>query len=380
MVRKIMKKMMFSFSMMLILSNCGIKMKSETSSTNSDGSLKVFSTVDVNKYPLNKLVCDPFDGPPAQDFTQGLKAKLWYLKPGDPRNESVAGIINNGVASTQDLFFSQINVPTRLFTAGFPTQTGALIKTDSGADLLEYFALRFEGGLRLADDDEEGTYELALLSDDGANLYLGQPEGGMTKMVSNDGLHPTRFGCGSTVDMTRTSQYDFKLEYYQGPRYHISVIPMWRKVNGSRIPEPLCGATGNSTFFDFNNNSTPQKAYNDLLARGWRPIRAENYRIPKVADYNPCVNGQTPVISNFHLDAVEGMIATWTTDIPATSQLRYVDKTTGVEMMTVSDNVLRTTHRVTMFDVVFGHTYEVQAVSISDTLGKGFGPLNTVTF
>lgn len=367
---------------MSFLAGCDSALKSQSSSAPQAGEAKGYSTFNVNKYALNKLVCDPWGGEPPTDFEQGLKAKLWYLRPGDPRIESVAGIIQNGVASSQNLFFTQVNVPTRIFSLGFPTQTGTMVKTDEGVDLVEYFALRFEGGLRLAPDDEEGTYELALLSDDGANMYVSSGEGELRRVVNNDGLHPSRFGCGDTIDMQRNSQLKLQLDYYQGPRYHISLIPMWRKVNGTRQAEPLCGATGNGTFFDYNNNSEPQQAYKDLLARGWKPIRAENYKIPANAGFNPCVEGEAPVISNFQVDTGSGeaMIVTWNTNIPATSQVRYVNVNSGVETLTTSDNVLRTSHRIEVRPGLREQIWDVQGISISADFGKALSQIEQVVF
>src|SRR6476660_3765698 len=70
------------------------------------------SKYDVNKYAVNKTVCNPLSGgnPPA-DPSQGIHASLYYLNPGAPTYTTVSDMINNGVKSKQDLFFSEINVP-----------------------------------------------------------------------------------------------------------------------------------------------------------------------------------------------------------------------------------------------------------------------------
>jgi hypothetical protein len=162
----------------------------------------------------------------------------------------VAEVIEKGVSSEQNLFFTQVNVPTRAFSLGFPTEAGATVKTDEGENLFEYFALRFDGGLSLAGDEEEGEYELALLSDDGAtwsirptDTLVGQFKPGedpFSMVVNNDGNHPTRLGCGETILMKRNMPLDVRFDYTQGPRYHISMIPMWRKVTATTQSETRC--------------------------------------------------------------------------------------------------------------------------------------------
>ncbi len=352
------------------------------SDLNFNQSSQAVSAFDVNLYPVNKLVCDPFDGGSDQATYQGgLMAELYYRRDDQPKFTSLAPYFEEGVRSEQTLFFSQLFVPTRLFSLGFPTETGDMVKRDDGEVLNEWFALRFTSALGLGPDDEEGLYQLALLSDDGSILRI-QENGEWIDVVDNDLNHPTRMGCGQVIEMKRGEQHLIQLDYYQGPRHHIALIPMWRKVD-SLHPEtdPLCGVQGNSTYFDFNNNSEPKQPYLDLLDRGWRPLDFANYSLPvQKAPFNPCVHGQAPVISNFMVeDMLDGVLrVAWTTDIPATSQVRYVDMATGAETLTLSDNILRTEHEIFVVGLAFGHHYLVQGVSISETYGKAISPASLV--
>lgn len=336
---------------------------------------KELKTFDVNMYALNKLVCDPFDGGPSNpgdpNYGRGLKANLYYLQDNQPRYQHVLEYINNGFKADQFLFFTQLNIPTRMFNTGFPTESGSLVKRDDGSMLYEYFALRLSSVIHLSAADEEGDYELAILSDDGAVMRLRGTDGNYQTVVDNDGDHPTKLGCGSTITMTRSSQRLMQLDYYQGPRYHISVIPMWRKKTASTQPEPLCGQSGNNLFFN-ENTSAPQAAYNALLSRGWKPLNMNNYSLPASTIFNPCEPGIAPMIIGFNVeDMVDGVVvARWYTDIPATSQLRYVDMATGVEQLTLADNELRTEHEVVITALKPGRQYLFQGVSISDTYGK----------
>src|SRR5690606_7659963 len=93
-----------------------------------------YSKFDMNQYAVNKLVCDPFDGNSPTDLTQGLHAKLWYLDDSQPRYDSVKQVIAHGLSSDQDLFFSEVIVPTRICSLGFPKESGGIVQTDDGKD------------------------------------------------------------------------------------------------------------------------------------------------------------------------------------------------------------------------------------------------------
>ena len=332
-----------------------------------------YSKFDMNMYPMNSLVCDPLnDNPAPVDPGLGLLAKLYYLKAGE-RYYSVPEYLSLGERSSQKLFFSEINVPTRLFDTGFPIQTGGVVKNDQGSDLFEFFALQFSSILVLRPDQEEGEYELALLSDDGAIFKVREDNGQYVAYVSNDGDHPTRFGCGTkTIQMNRDSEHIISIEYYQGPRHHISLIPMWRRVTANTVAETRCGVAGNETFFDYNNNSQPQAMYQELLSRGWEPIRQQNYRIPASAAFNPCATAPSPVISDFVVESNfdGGLIVSWKTNVPTTGQVIYKNTGTNVETLTRSDNILKTSHVISIPEPRVGETFEIKAVSVSDQLGR----------
>lgn len=334
-------------------------------------------SMDVNKYPITKTVCDPFGDNPDPRSNQGLKAELWWLEAGTPRQSSVGAMIAKGVKSDRTLFFSQLNVRTRMFNMGFANDTGSTVKADDGTTLIEYFALRFKSILRLAPEQAEGKYEFAVLSDDGATLNFRGADGFYHANVNNDGNHPTRLGCGvEPVTMARDTELPMFVDYYQGPRYHIAMIVLMREYNPNRPglvqgKDPACGVTGNDTWFDPNNGSTAKKAYMDLLARGWKPLDVDNYGLPNDAMFNPCKDGDVPVISDFKVYEryIDGFVVTWTTDVPATSQVVSTDAN-GVQTLTVADNVLRTSHEVRVTGLKARTAYKLQAVSISETYGR----------
>ncbi len=363
-------KVVFCATLILVIQGCNSPDGTPTlTATNPEqGALTVF---DTNIYPLNKVVCDPFD-PGAPGPNDGMIATLYYRGAGQERWYNTQDYIQKGQKSPKNLFFSKLDIPTRVFSMGFPSETGDSIKDDSQQVLNEFFALSISSVLKLAPADQAGVYELAILSDDGAVLQIRDQDGIYRTVVNNDGDHPTRMGCGERITMDHNTELVVKLNYYQGPRYHISLIPMWRKVSDSTAAEPRCGHTGNNLYFDYNNNSQPQAAYNQILSRGWKPISDANWHLPGFAIFNPCTPGTVPVISNFISTAnVEGFVAfQWITDTPATHQVLYKNLRTGVEVLTTADNRLRIQHSVNIPGLIPGDTYEFRAVSISADYGK----------
>lgn len=349
-----------------------------------DGKIKVsYSQYDMNLHPMNKTVCEPFGGGGVTNPEKGIMASLFYVGAGGEQLHNSQDFLTKAIRSRQQLFFSDMNVPTRMFTEGFSTQTSDVIKDDAGEKLIEWFGLQFETSVRLAPEMPEGDYELASLSDDGV-MVKAKIDGTWKTLVNNDGDHPTRMGCSPTlVHFTKDTLLRLEVTYYQGPRMHIANSLLWRRSDASQVgKDALCGQSGNQFFFDPNNHSVPLKPYQDLLARGWAPIGASSFFIPMETVYNPCVQSVVnPVVSNFTLGEVfTGAIpVSWTTDIPATTQVYMTDVATGETTMTTTDNVLRTTHSVLIQGLKPGTTYRLQAVSVSDSLGKGLSQEITVT-
>ncbi len=345
---------------------------------------QMLSTFDVNKYPVTKTVCDPFGDTPDPRSNQGLKAELWWINKGTAAQTSVSKVIEKGQKSDRNLFFSQLNVPTRIFDLGFASETGEAVKSDDGSTLIENFALRFKSILKLAPDQKPGLYEFAILSDDGAVMSFREKDGTYRVNVNNDGNHSTRLGCSSSaVQMDAETEIPMSLEYYQGPRYHISLIVLMREVSAgsSAGKDQGCGVAGNRTWFDPNNSSIELKPYKDLLARGWKPLSNQNYSLANEAMFNPCKDGVAPVMSNLQVYERfnDGFIVTWNTDIPATSSVVVTDANQQHSVVK-SDNVLRTSHSVRTTGQLPNTAYKIQAVSISATYGRTVSaPIQTVT-
>ena len=280
-------------------------------------------------------VCNPLDdGSGAQDSDQGVHGELFYVPPGGPQYSSVSDYINHATPVPVDLYFNQLFIPTRPFDRGFVTQSGITLTAGDGVTTLyEWFGIRFEGNLQLAPAQAAGNYQLAVLSDDGAVLSVGASDSAL-ELINNDGWTPTRMRCATApVSLAAGQRLPFTLDYFQGPRYHIALIMMWRPwpASPADVNDPLCDRSGNNFWFDSNQNPpAPTNNYNALLARGWTVVAPENLVLPGAQEENPC-NAPAPVLSGLSVGSVGSTTATvsWLTDIPATSQVVVTEVATG---------------------------------------------------
>jgi hypothetical protein len=310
------------------------------------------------------------------DRTQGVLGKLFYVPPGGTVYNTAAEYIANATPVDVDLYFNQLFVPTRPFDRGFVTQSGITLTAGDGVTTLyEWFGISYKGNLQLGPGDAPGAYQLAVLSDDGSMMYVG-PDGSESLVVDNDGWHPTRMGCATApVNLAAGDKLPFRLDYFQGPRYHISVVLMWRPWPSDPAAEtdPLCGASGNSFFFDSTQDPpAPTANYSALLDRGWKVVAPENLSLP-IADgggqaENPC-NEPAPVLSAITVSGVQRdqVTVSWTTDRPASSQVVYTDAATGTVASTVAATTLVTSHSVVVTGLAANTLYRVKAVSQSSS-------------
>lgn len=328
----------------------------------------------------DRTICDPFNSqsPAAKD--RGVVANMVWLDStmpplnGQPSLQRVSDYFRIGNIVPSTLYFDRIFVPTRAFDLGFTTQTGELILNDQGKPMYEYFGLHMEGQLQLAATESPGLYQISLLSDDGAVLKVSDGVGGWQTIVDNDGIHATRMACPlNLVQMQRETKLPFTLDYYQGPRYHISLVVMWRPLpDGSKpdvpVNDPLCGQSGNSLFFDSTKVPSQAKSpFYELLSRGWKVLENDNYHFPAQAS-NPCVPAELPLaISNFQVVGITRSSATlsWTTNIDSDSQIEIRNVATGVVIKTTVDPTLVRDHQVQVTGLSPNTLYAFRGVSKS---------------
>jgi hypothetical protein len=334
------------------------------------------------------LVCNPMDGEASTAREQGIRGSLYYLDSTQPRYNTVDEYLTYGHAAQGldrvtglpkdiELYFNQIYIPTRPFDRGFVTLTDQTLVNAEGNTLYEYFAVRHEGRIQLG-SKPAGLYQLAILSDDGSTLKMDFGSG-YQAIINNDNNHPTRMGCAvAAVDFSSTDKIPYVLDYYQGPRFHISLVLMWRPwpmsaadptqpASVAEAQDAFCGVQGNSFYFDSTQSPpAPTANYNALLARGWAPLAPENYLLPETTAVNPC-NEPAPVITNFRVTVIGTNSATlaWDTDRPATSQVFYRLSTATVDALTTDDGMYRTSHAVTVTGLTSNSNYTMRAASSS---------------
>ncbi len=239
-------------------------------------------------------VCAPFDPANPGNGQTGLTGSIRYLDDNQSRVTRVDDLISSGHDAGVRLVLNRLDVPTVAFTHGFvDSETGTPLKRSTGEVLNEWFSIDLRSQLSLTNADEEGFYQLALLSDDGAVLEIDESSGiAPTKLIDNDGTHPTRMGCGvKAIYMKRGQPRAIRLKYFQGPRHHIALMLVWRKVSGSSSKtDATCCASGNDYFWNSAvTPSVPTDNFAGLVERGWKTPAAQNYLLPANELPNPCL-------------------------------------------------------------------------------------------
>jgi hypothetical protein len=239
-------------------------------------------------------LCQPLAGGYTSIFadeTSGLQGRLYAMAPQNfGVYNHVQDYITYGIDTGTDVFLSDLNVPTRQFSEGFPTASGNLLMFNGGV-LVEWFAMHLESEIQLSSSDAPGQYQFAVLADDGAIFSIKAPgNDSFVQYINDDGTHPTTMACSQTP--LTIGSYDtipMTMDYYQGPRYEIALQLLWRPLPlDGNIQDPLCGTSGNEQFFnDTHIPSTPQQNYLDLESRGWKPLGPANFVIPGGV-INPC--------------------------------------------------------------------------------------------
>ncbi|WP_374075070.1 hypothetical protein [Bdellovibrio bacteriovorus] len=317
--------------------------------------------------PAN-TVCDPLSNNSSVSPENGLLGKLILRTP--EMGAKISGVMdyyNKGQKLDQNLYFADVNVPTRPFTSGFSTLSGDVLVDAQGNKLIEHFAIEYTSVLQLSAADKEGDYEIATLSDDGSRVFVKEGDK-WNELINNDGDHSTRMGCPyRTIHLKRDSQVPVKILYYQGPRYHIANVLMWKhhkKPQTWKDPSrhSLCGVASNNFYFD-SRNGKKMPAMKYLENTGWDVVSTSNFKMPEQKQ-NPCVEEKLE-ISEFQVASVQAPNATltWKTNVAATSQLRIINIYTGEEIITSEDANLVNDHSVVLSGLVHGIYYQVQAIS-----------------
>lgn len=344
----------------------------DTGSGTESGSNVVADPSQQPSFDPTRTICDPFktNSPQAQD--RGLFGNLLYLTDDQPRYATVSDYINNAHIADALIYLDRLFTPTRPFDRGFYTQSGDLVTNINGTTLYEYFALRLQAQLQLAANENPGYYQLAVLADDGALLKIPDGNGGERIIVDNDGTHPTKMACATEpIYLDRDTKIPMIMEYYQGPRYHISLVAMWRPwpdgVNDTNpVNDYYCGRQGNSLYFDSTKDPVESKtAFYELLSRNWKVLENENYFFPQ-QEVNPCVPAEeTLAISAYSITNIQRDRVTlvWTTNVASTSQGESKNVSTNVITPSNIDTNLVQSHSLTITGLLPNTLYAVRAIS-----------------
>ncbi|HAR42179.1 MAG TPA: hypothetical protein DCS07_06050, partial [Bdellovibrionales bacterium] len=284
---------------------------------------------------FKNAVCEPFS---QSDLNEGLSQEhgwigaLAYLGPRDRNgNIKLSRFEQKGIQVNAPIYMREVNVPTQAFDRGFKTGDDSVLRDLEGNILNEYFGIELESEIRLSADDQPGYYQFSVLSDDGSILAIDPDGRGFKKLIDNDGDHQTKLACAKKAYyMDHSTRLPMRLGYYQGPRYHVALMILWKRVGDSSLFErghrhhgeedrsddfddfdhfekfvhwgngrgcgggvlrdPACGWQGNSLFFNSAKiPSSPQPAFIGLLQRGWKVLGAKNAYLPFAAGMNPCI-------------------------------------------------------------------------------------------
>lgn len=161
------------------------------------------------------VICDPFSESTDCKDDAGLMGFLYYLPGGKHLND----FFKCGEKLKTPLILTHLNIPQRSWDKGFPIGGGKLLSNSRGVVLKEYFAMDLSGFLTPPSSLAEGNYQFAVLSDDGSRIELND-----NLVVDNDGVHASTWACASSpVYLTPGNKMKMKVQYFQGPRYNISL-------------------------------------------------------------------------------------------------------------------------------------------------------------
>jgi hypothetical protein len=415
------------FSICVLLSAC-----ESPSGTAQEGE----NLVDLNpgqtpQFTPETTVCNPW-GDSGMAADRGIVARLNYMKPGvcrvadvddpnTPGDESAQFLstrprtaisyiddsLGFSIPTDVTLFFNKLFIGTRYFDRGFATQDGTVVENAAGNTLYEWFGVEFKTQIKTFDSDSnllqinpglqpadypagyfEGDYQLAVLSDDGAVVYL-ETANGLQEIVNNDGEHATKLGCSQQpIHLVRGQKIPIRIQYYQGPRYHISLVLMWRKWptsggwgysqtdQNTGSNRNLCGAgvnfSSNSFYFTPGNANepaaTPTNNFREMLANGWAVLETQNFSLPEEVISNPCTPPEPPMsIAGVAVTSVLSTTATvtWTTSTAAVSYVTVKNLTTGVSFNTAATTQYSTDHVISLSGLSANTLYSIRATSTS---------------
>jgi hypothetical protein len=222
----------------------------------------------------------------------GLIGNVRYI---DPKDEalfrSTDAFLERGTKVPYKVYLKDVFVPTVAWTEGFKMANGTKVYVERNGTqdaLYEYFSIHAKSNLVLTQAEEAGYYQLALLADDGASLDVLEPGKSTYTRMMDLGWGPEKLGCSyKAIYLAKGQKLPIKVGYFQGPREHISLSLLWRKVD--REDAPLDKDCGNFPGIEYYFNSTvrptqQKEPFLQLLERKWKPVAHENFLLHSGSD------------------------------------------------------------------------------------------------
>ena len=133
------------------------------------------STSGLNAPTVNSFnaVCNPF-GSGGNSPKNGLQGTLSYLPHNDNGGcQGLDDFFSRAKPDTTPIYLPQLDITTRSFLDGFIKGDGTKVKDDDNDDLIQNFSLTLQSNIQLTASDSEGSYQFALVSDNGARRQHG---------------------------------------------------------------------------------------------------------------------------------------------------------------------------------------------------------------
>lgn len=151
---------------------------------------------------------------------------IGHIYEGQPQWNNIERYYIEGYRHPEEVYFSNFNVPRRSFNSGFG-RANQFLKNGKGEKLIEWFAIKVNGHIALPQNQESGFYHITSTSDDGIQVIIDG-----NKIIDNPNTHAVTIDCAKNlVYLEKGKEVPFELNYFQGPRYHIALQLLIKKVD-----------------------------------------------------------------------------------------------------------------------------------------------------
>lgn len=171
------------------------------------------------------LICNPFGGNSGVPLDgHGLYAKIYE---GEIEWRVLDNYFINGNMHVENIYFSNFNVPERIFSEGFGASANEFLKNKKGEKLVEWFSIKAKGNIVLPKNESIGFYHIVSLSDDGVKVIIA----GETIINKQNPQSPTIDCANKLIYFSSNLEQSFELSYFQGPRNRIALSTFIKKID-----------------------------------------------------------------------------------------------------------------------------------------------------